>query len=380
VYKSKLLYVVQLPPPFHGVSSMNAMVVADVQLNKDAEVHVVPMGFARSLEDIDRLNVRKAFRMFTFMAQMASKLVTWKPDVVYFTPVATGPAFIRDLLPMLLWRIAGVTRIYHLHGLGIANKKQVYWRTLYRLAFSGAHVVSISAVMQEQELAWLGPGAIKRHVVPNTIPLDQTGANTGTSVRPTEEASTLVRLLFLSATFPSKGIFVLLKAMEILRARHGQTVQLEIVGDSRREIDDEIRQYVKSRELGDLVVQRGALFGEDKMEAFHRADIFVHPTLRDYFPLVLLEAMQLGLPLVATQVGAINEIVDPDVNGLICRPDDAEDLANAISKLVSSEEKRRQFGAASRERFERHFSRDRFRQNLGEVFRAAGINSHASAS
>jgi glycosyltransferase involved in cell wall biosynthesis len=72
-------------------------------------------------------------------------------------------------------------------------------------------------------------------------------------------------------------------------------------------------------------------------------------------------------------VGAVGDIVDHGVNGIICRPDDAEDLANAVSHLVGCEVKRRQFGAASRERFERLFSNDMFRHNLGEVFREAGL-------
>lgn len=353
---------------------MNAMVVADELLNKEADISVVPMRFARDIGDIDRITVRKLIRMIGLMGRLASKLVTWKPDVVYFTPVPTGIGFIRDLLPMLLWRMAGVTRIYHLHSVGIAGKTQVYWRTLYRLAFSGAHIVSISAAMQQHELGWLGPNSIKRHVVPNTVlPNPPQAKKSQRDNRLSAGPNKVVRLLFLSATFRSKGVFVLLQAMRILRSQDGQMLELEIVGNSSREVDEHITQYINNYDLRDMVVQRGALFGSAKMEALQRADIFVHPTLRDYFPLVLLEAMQVGLPLVATQVGAIGDIVDHGVNGIICRPGDAQDLADAVSQLASCEEKRRQFGAASQERFERLFSNDRFRHNLGEVFRKAGV-------
>ncbi|MGZ9190101.1 MAG: glycosyltransferase, partial [Nitrospira sp.] len=74
------------------------------------------------------------------------------------------------------------------------------------------------------------------------------------------------------------------------------------------------------------------------------ADLFVSPTRADALPLVLMEAMACGTPLVAFDVGGVPDLVRPGVTGSLARPEDSGDLAHAIAELLGDESRRRTFG------------------------------------
>ncbi len=146
-----------------------------------------------------------------------------------------------------------------------------------------------------------------------------------------------------------------------------------MVGSSNAEHEYAIGEFVRQHGLESQVIWRGALYGDDKWLAFGRADLFVHPTLNDYFPLVLLEAMQFGLPIVSTRVGAISEIVTHGTHGLIVEPDDAQALAGAIESLLRDPQRRRRMAVASRCSFLEQYTPERFSNNLSAVFEAEGL-------
>jgi glycosyltransferase involved in cell wall biosynthesis len=86
----------------------------------------------------------------------------------------------------------------------------------------------------------------------------------------------------------------------------------------------------------------------------HHTDIFVLPSLsREGLPLALVEAMACGLPIVATTVGGIPEVVEDGVNGLLCPPGDSVCLARKLLSLVEDPEERIRLGRSARRSFER---------------------------
>ena len=85
------------------------------------------------------------------------------------------------------------------------------------------------------------------------------------------------------------------------------------------------------------------------------ADAFVFPTFGDTRPLVVMEAMASGLPVVSTTVGAIAEEVEPGVTGYLVAPGDHRALSEAVLKLVVDPELGHQMGAAGRHAAERLF-------------------------
>lgn len=152
-----------------------------------------------------------------------------------------------------------------------------------------------------------------------------------------------------------KGIDVLLRAVRHVDA------QLLIVGEGP--------MRTAWSALADARV-RWAGYRDDVPRLLAGADLFVLPSLDDAFPSVLLEAMAAELPVVATQVGGIPEIVDsPDV-GVLVPPGDVPALATAIEALLGDEERRCRIAAAGRRRVEVEFSTKRWTERLMALYRS----------
>jgi len=86
----------------------------------------------------------------------------------------------------------------------------------------------------------------------------------------------------------------------------------------------------------------------DRLNDYYReATVFCMPSHNEPFGIVFVEAMVHALPIVATNIGAIPDMVKPKKNGILVEAGDAEGLANALDELISSESNRRQFGRQS---------------------------------
>ena len=107
----------------------------------------------------------------------------------------------------------------------------------------------------------------------------------------------------------------------------------------------------------------------DNSAAFLAAcDVVVVPSLSEGMPLVPMEAMALGKPVVATRVGGTPEVVLDGETGLLVPPGDGAALALAIDTLLRDDEARRRMGSAGRERADRHFSTETLVARYVELF------------
>jgi glycosyltransferase involved in cell wall biosynthesis len=142
----------------------------------------------------------------------------------------------------------------------------------------------------------------------------------------------------------------LLRAFARARTRHPEAV-LAILGIGP--LETETRVLVRELGLEGAVFLPGRLEIRDWLE---RADVFVHSSRWEGFGLVLLEAMLAGLPVAATRVSAVPEVVADGETGLLVEPGDAAGLARALDELLSEPESARALGDAGRQRARELFS------------------------
>jgi glycosyltransferase involved in cell wall biosynthesis len=148
-----------------------------------------------------------------------------------------------------------------------------------------------------------------------------------------------------------KGLDTLIDACRLLHER-GERVRCEIVGYG--EEHDALARHIAGAGLADHVRLAGKLPRDQVLERYSRAAVFVQPSRiaangdRDGIPNVLLEAMAMGLPVVASRVSGIPELVQDGVNGLLVEPDAAPALADAIARLLRHPEQAAAFGQAAR--------------------------------
>ena len=184
-----------------------------------------------------------------------------------------------------------------------------------------------------------------------------------------ERNNEVPRLLFLSNLIPSKGVFVLLDACKLLKDK-GYKFVCDFVGGESKEITKEVfEKAVEERGLEAIVKYNGPKYGEDKVEYFSNADIFVQPTFNDCFPLTLLEAMQYKLPIVSTDEGAVPDMVKDEANGFICKRKDSGSTEDAIKSLLDSKDLRNQMGENGYKLFKEHFTLEVFNKNITKIFK-----------
>jgi glycosyltransferase involved in cell wall biosynthesis len=157
-------------------------------------------------------------------------------------------------------------------------------------------------------------------------------------------------LLAVGRLTPQKDHPTLLRAFAATRERHPKTV-LAVLGIGP--LEAETRALAAELGLDGAVVLPGRVEIRDWLE---RAQAFVHSSRWEGFGLVLLEAMLASLPVAATRVSAVPEIVVPGETGYLVEPGDPVSLAQALTELLDDPERARQLGAGGLTRAREHFS------------------------
>ncbi|WP_241557964.1 glycosyltransferase family 4 protein [Falsirhodobacter deserti] len=173
------------------------------------------------------------------------------------------------------------------------------------------------------------------------------------------------RVLFVGRLDSVKGGRLLLEAFGALRERHPDAA-LEIVGDG----PDRAAMEARARELGlgSKVRFHGYRTQEEVARILSGADMLVLPSFAEGVPVVLMEAMASGLPVVSTRIAGIPELVEDGKTGFLVPAGDLETLTARIDTLLSDPQRAQAMGAAGRAVVEAEFNLEREATWLAQIF------------
>ena len=174
------------------------------------------------------------------------------------------------------------------------------------------------------------------------------------------------RLAVVGRFVPIKGHDALLRALARVRQQLPE-VTLEIAGDGP--LEPELRATVSRLGLGERVSFLGRVAPPGPV--FERAEVVVVPSFGEGFGMVVLEAMERGRPVVASDVGGLPEIVADGRTGLLVPPSDPEAFAAAIVELAGDPARAADMGAAGRTRALAEFSQERCTDRIEAIYGAA---------
>jgi glycosyltransferase involved in cell wall biosynthesis len=163
-----------------------------------------------------------------------------------------------------------------------------------------------------------------------------------------------------------KGQALLLEALSQLAAE-GVPARLTIVGDGPKRRD--LERLAHEHDVADRVTFAGSVGQDEIVSYYERADVFCLPSFGEGVPVVLMEAMAAGLPVVTTRIMGVPELVEDGVSGLLVAPGRADSLARAIRQLAESRDLRTNLGLAAREKVVGDFNLDRSAEQLQALFR-----------
>jgi glycosyltransferase involved in cell wall biosynthesis len=161
--------------------------------------------------------------------------------------------------------------------------------------------------------------------------------------------------------FPRKGLEYLVQAVGNLKESF-DNILLVIVGTGDAQYESQLRKQIQ-----DLNLTQHVLFTEfqEYPELFvSQFDVFVLPSIQEGFGIVLLEAMALGKPIVASNVGGIPEIVQHEKTGILVKAADVEELSKGVLTLLNDPNKRRKMGEQAQKRAAEYFSVERMMERL----------------
>lgn len=256
--------------------------------------------------------------------------------------------------------------VYHVHSptaLDSTRRWQNVWNAWLERAslWRAARLITVSRSLGDRMRA---AGFSRISVVPNGVP-----ARAEIPDRDPPGASWKLGMVALFR--PRKGTEVLLAALAVLR-QAGHDVVLRAVGPFETEAyQRELKSHVERLGLSDAVQWVG--FTRDVDSELAKMDLMILPSLfGEGLPMVILEAMAIGVPVVATAVEGTPEAIRDGIDGLIARPNDAEDLASTIARVVTGQVDWRQLRENSLARQRTQFSDQSMAAGVAAAYRALG--------
>ncbi|MFC3880950.1 glycosyltransferase family 4 protein [Algoriphagus namhaensis] len=355
--KKKIIFLLHLPPPVHGASTVGLIIKFNFDRKNDFLKFYYSIGTTKYFSERRKISLIKILRFFFQFCKNCYNIIRLKPNLVYFTCSTHGMGFIKDSLYILILKLLKVNFILHFHNKGFHKKSLSQFGIWYHnLILNNSKVILLSHSL----LKYYIPLVKKKNCffLPNGIK--------DYSRQFTMENKPNFRILFVSNLVESKGVFDLLEICYNLK-KVGIDFFLDIVGDEAEISKGKLYEWINSFGLSERVTYYGALYGSDKWGVFSRASLFLYPSREDCFPLVLLEAFSFGLPIVCSNEGALEDIVNHGNDGFIIPEYNPSHYVDKISFLFSDKYILQRFSQEARKSFELKFREEIFINNFAKI-------------
>lgn len=361
--KTRILLFIKLPPPLTGATLINSYVNNSKLLNDKYNIQTISISFKKTIEDVRIISFKKIIIVINLYLKLFISLIRFKPKLIYFQISPIGWAFYRDFIYVLIIKLFRKHIVFHLHGKGIkdACENSYFKKLIYKFAFRGSSIVCLSNMLAN-DINQVYAGT--PYIVNNGIPIFSDILECAF-----HDEKNKIEVLFLSNLLYSKGILVFLDALSVLDTSSREKIQVKIVGNEAEISSTMLNKEIKKRGLQNFVVYIGPKYGEEKLNIYHNTDIFIYPTLNDAFPVVILEAMQFGIPVIASIEGAIPDIIDDSLNGFLVEKNNPEQISSKLMHLINNPDLRNDMGRNGRIKFLNNYTIDKFELNMSGVFK-----------
>jgi glycosyltransferase involved in cell wall biosynthesis len=345
------------PPSIGGVETIVRHVSTELAL-RGHEVHVLTSPFdvtsgrqvaEYGIEETDQVTVHKLkpgklkLGYARFLQDLECEILKIKPDVVH------SHCLHPHLFQTAKWKHKmNYKLLAELHHPAVEldhlSAKLVFSGVVRQLVRSSKNIDSIIA-HTNLEAQWLidkGIDSSKLHKLQfPAIPIYLFNAKSITSPKNNS-------LVFVGRVTWRKGLHVLIKALPLLMA-DVENIKLSVIGPKDDSYAICVKDLINKFKLNDHVEIKGILSEQEKIALIASNQLLVLPSLNDYTPNVVLEAQVLGVPVVASDVGAVSELVVNKETGLLVAPDDPAQLAEALKTILLDDALREKMSTQAKE-------------------------------
>ncbi|NHF61388.1 glycosyltransferase family 4 protein [Flavobacteriaceae bacterium TP-CH-4] len=368
--KSKVLLILHIPPPVNGAAMVGKYIMDSQSINETFDADYINLTTSFDLGSIGKGSIGKIFTTMKVILRTAKALLKTNYDLCYVTLTAKGAGFYKDFLIVCLLKLFRKKIIFHFHNKGIKESKSNFIKNgLYRLTFENTQSILLAPQLYSDVSDYVHKENV--YFCPNGIPdIEQDSPSSSRDIT----GDPVCRFLFLSNMMRQKGVFVLLEACALLDGM-GLPFECHFVGAWSDISETEFNRAVSEKGLKGKVIAHGPKYGGEKIRFFKESDVFVFPTFyhNEAFPLVNLEAMQQGLPIISTPEGGIPEMILDGQTGFLTNQGNVSELAEKMIFLINSPGSRVAMGMAGRRLYEKCFTLSNFEHNMKTILVKAMI-------
>jgi glycosyltransferase involved in cell wall biosynthesis len=165
---------------------------------------------------------------------------------------------------------------------------------------------------------------------------------------------------------PIKGVDILLKALKTISREFAKIKLVQVGGSLFPQETEELRMLSDELGLKERVIWLGQR--DDVLTILQCGDIYCQPSRSEGLPLAILEAMSVGLPVVAANVGGIPEAVENNITGILVEPESIQELADALKTLIYDRQKRNEMGLCGKRQVAGCFEITRQNKKLVDMY------------
>jgi glycosyltransferase involved in cell wall biosynthesis len=350
-----ILLIGPIPPPYGGQS---VLVESILESKISEKINLTVLNIAHEKPGF----IKRAILSAVFLVRLICILVTVNGLKLLHIHTSAGPAFWEKSLFVIAGKLFGKKVILHLHGgrlVSFWNEAGNFKKFIIRKILNCCDAVIVLSTGGRSFVEMEISSSARILVLPNAVE-----SVTGQVVSSPDN----VTFLYVGHLKPEKGLLDLLHAFRECRNLTNRAIRLKIMGGGDTEENETIIKNAYTAAGLDEVSFVGVLTGADKWREFFSSDVFVLPSHSEDMPMTILEAMACGLPVIATSVGSIPDVIENGINGYLVTSHNPSYLAEKMALLAEHSDIRQAMSMANRQKVREDYSFDRFQNDLEKVY------------
>jgi glycosyltransferase involved in cell wall biosynthesis len=361
---SKVLFILNIPPPYGGGEFVNQGLYDKLKDRYGFLLRRKNSLYAKSSQG--RLQVRNVINGIKLIVKSLITISRERPNVVFIAIAKDFPSFFRDSVIIIYSLLFKAKVIGDLHGMTFYFLRSS-WEKRYALAvlnrIAAIRILSHSIEMHLREAGFTTVLKVIDNGIP--VPIEYLLAS------PQRRKTSLpCKLLYLGAISNAKGFTEVLKILDSFK-ESGIDFELNVVGQwIDKNYEAHCRSTIRKEHLTDKIKFHGLLIGDEKWRAISECDIMLMLSKNEGQPIAIIEAFALGIPVIATNVGAIPEMIENGKDGYVVN-NCLTEVPAIISQLVASPEEYSSMSENARKLFLNRFSIDKYVHNIESLISAS---------
>jgi glycosyltransferase involved in cell wall biosynthesis len=327
-------------------------VLVETLVELGVDVVTVERRFSSTVGEVGRFSLKKVTSGVWLAFRLTASLVTRRPELCIFFMTNRPASLIVDSVLSLILRALRIKTIGYIHtqGFSALAARNSIWQRLVSIVLGSAHALVCLSPILEEDIRPLA-GKARLTSIPNTIP--------DSHEPPSASRETPVQVLYLSNLIPEKGIGDFVEIAKRVRTELRDVAFVAAGTPTSTEQLAELQSHAV-----ESVVFVGQVGSSEKDSLLRASSVLAFPSRYQFEaqPLVILEAMSYGLPVVAYPVGGIPDVVTNGRNGILVEAGNTDAFRDAIARLVADKAFREQLGQNALNDFERYYSRTSYRE------------------